>query len=142
MTGQAARRVHCYLAFAAISFLLVSCVSPRAPSHKATEVTVEQLRSSPDRFDGARVLVRGFVLQPMVGDITLHQTEPDYHHYQRETGTGIRLELTGQKRNLMALQLKRCVVGGTFHVSHAPVVNSWLGEITRLELCEGVGPNY
>jgi biopolymer transport protein ExbD len=105
-----------------------------AGREKAPVITVEQLLSSPDRFDGARVVVTGFLLQPKVGDITIHQTEPDYHHYQRETG--IRLDLDPNQRNLMPFQLKRGVVRGTFHAKRAQGVPSRIGEITSLELAQ------
>ena len=91
------------MSFAALSlFLVVSCASHSVGGHAPTEVGVKQLLSAPDRFDGHRVVVTGFLLQPMVGDIAIYQTEPDYHHYAAETG--IRLALDPEKRNLMPFQ--------------------------------------
>jgi hypothetical protein len=127
-------RFHLWISLAAVGLLLLSCASHPAPGRKQTEVAVEQLLSAPNRFDGARVVVTGFLLQPKVGDITIHQTEPDYHHYQRETG--IRLDLDPSQRNLMPFQLKRCVVRGTFHARRAQGVPSRIGEITSLELAQ------
>ncbi len=70
---------------------------------------------------------------PMVGDITIHQTEPDYHHYRRETG--IRLDLDPNERNLMPFQLKRCVVQGIFHTNDTRKA-SHIEEISSLELAQ------
>ena len=125
-------RVPFYLARAAVTLLCISCSSHPPASHQPTEVTVNELLSAPDRFEGAWVLVKGFVLAPMVGDIAIFQTEPDYHHYHPETG--IPLALDPHKRNLMPFQLKRCVVEGMFHASRAPGVRSRIGQIRRLEL--------
>jgi hypothetical protein len=120
------------LAIATLS--LISCASHPAASRKLTKVTVAELLTSPDRFEGARVLVTGFFLAPMVGDIALYETEPDYHHYS--PGTGIPLTLDPRNQNVMPFQLKRCVVEGSFHVSHAPGVRNRIGEIKRLELAQ------
>lgn len=127
-------RVHPCLVVTAVSFLFLGCVSHVGGSHKPIEATVEQMLSSPGQLDGSRVVVKGFLLQPMVGDIALYQTEPGYHQYAPEKG--IRLALDPQKRNLMPFQLKQCVVEGTFHASHAPGVRGGIGEITRLELAQ------
>jgi len=127
-------RVLFYLAHAAIMLLFISCASQPAQSHRPTEVTVEELLSAPDRFDGALVLVKGFILAPMVGDIASFQAEPDYHHHPPEMG--IPLALDPHKHNLMPFQLKRCVVEGTFHASRAPGTRSQIGKITRLELAK------
>jgi hypothetical protein len=127
-------RFHLWIWLAAVGLLLLSCASHPARGHESTEATVEQLLSAPDRFDGARVVVTGFLLQPMVGDVTIHQTEPDYHHYQRETGIG--LDLDPNQRNLAPFQLKRCVLRGTFHAKRAQGKPSRIGEITSLELAQ------
>jgi hypothetical protein len=127
-------RVPFYLAQATVTLLCISCVSHPPASHQSTEVTVDELRSAPDRFDGACVLVKGFLLAPMVGDIAIFQTEPDYHRYHPETG--IPLALDPHKRNLMPFQLKQCVVEGMFHASRATGVRSQIGQISRLELAE------
>ena len=119
------------ISLAAMGLLLCSCSTNLAPSSKQAQVTVEQLLVAPDRFDGAQVGVIGYFLMPMVGDITIQEAEPGSHPYGRESG--IRLELDPTKRNLMVFQLKRCVVRGTFHASHAGRTSS-IGEITALEL--------
>jgi hypothetical protein len=70
----------------------------------------------------------------MVGDIAIYETEPDYHRYAPEKG--IRLAVDPKERGMMPLQLKRCMVEGTFHSSHATGVRSWIGEVRRLELAK------
>jgi hypothetical protein len=125
-------RIPLYLAHAAAALLCVSCSSHPPASHQPKEVTVNELLSNPDRFDGAWVLVKGYLLAPMVGDIAIFQTEPDYHHDL--SGTGIPLALDPNKRDLMPFQLKRCVVEGTFHARRAPDGRSRIGEIKRLGL--------
>jgi hypothetical protein len=127
-------RVFYSLALVAINLVMVSCASPPVIMREAKEVSVDQLLASPTRFDGTRVLVRGFFLQPMVGAIALYQNEPDYHHYRPESG--VRLDVDNQKHNLMPFQLKRCLVEGTFHASRDPSVRDSLNGITRLELVE------
>jgi hypothetical protein len=127
-------RTPLYAPLAMVALLLISCASHPAASRKATEVTVAELLASPDRFDGTRVLVTGFFLAPLVGNIALYQTEPDYHHHSPDAG--IALALDPQKENVMPFQLKRCVVEGSFQASHAPGVPNQVGEITRLELAQ------
>ncbi len=127
-------RVPFYLAQAAVTLLCLSCSSHPPASHQPTEVTVNELLSAPDRFDGAWVLVKGVLLAPKVGDIAIFQTEPDYHHYHPETG--IALALDPHERNLMSFQLKRCVVEGTFHASGVVGGRSRIEEISRLEPAE------
>ena len=127
-------RTPLYVPLALVTLLLLSCASHPAASRKPTEVTVAELLASPDRFDGARVLVTGLFLAPMVGNIALYQTEPDYHHHSPDAG--IALALHPQKENVMPFQLKRCVVEGNFQASHASAVPNRVGEITRLELAQ------
>ena len=117
-----------------IAVLLVSCAAHPIVGHPPREVTIEQILSSPDAFDGARVVVKGFLLQPMIGDIAIYQTEPDYHHGAPEPN--VPLELDPNKRDLMPFQLKRCAVEGTFHAVYGPRAWGRIGEITRLELAE------
>jgi len=127
-------RAYSYLGLVGICLFLVSCADRPAAKNGPKEATVSQLLSSPEAFDGARVLVKGFLLQPMIGDIALYQTEPDYHHGARESH--VRLDLDPKTRDLMRFQLKRCAVEGTFHAGHGPGAEGRIGDITRLELAE------
>lgn len=120
-----------YVAFAAI-ILLASCATRPTSSHAPRQVAVEQILSSPDMFDGSCVVVKGFLLFPMVGDIAIYQTQPQYLHGSPEPS--IRLDLDPNTRDLNPFQLKRCVVEGKFHASRAPGVRGQIGEITRIEL--------
>ena len=92
-------RVYLSLTFVAISMVMVSCASPPVVIREAREVSVDQLLGSPNRFDGTHVLVKGFFLMPMVGDMALYQTEPDYHEHSTERG--VRLDVVNQKHNWM-----------------------------------------
>jgi hypothetical protein len=112
--------------------LIVSCTNRPAASHVPKEATVSQLLLSPDAFDGAQVLMKGFLLEPMVGDIALYQAEPDYHHGAPESH--VRLDLDPNKHNLMPFQLKRCAIEGTFHSSHSGGTPGRIENITSLEL--------
>jgi hypothetical protein len=127
-------RVHHFFAIAAISLFLASCASHPGFRPTATEASVNELLASPMPFDGTRVLVKGFFLMPMVGDMALYQDEPDYHHHRPERG--IRLAVENQQKNLMPFQLKQCLVEGTFHAGHDTVASSYLNEITRFELAK------
>jgi hypothetical protein len=136
-TGLAIKAIHvlCILMLFVLSPLWVCCARHPAARAKPAEVTVEQLLSAPERFDGSRVLIKGFLLQPMIGNTAIYQKEPDYHH--PPLPSGIRLELEPEKRNhLMPFQLKPSVVEGTFRVSHASNGRNWIEEVTRLELAD------
>jgi hypothetical protein len=134
MNGLGLGRVYGWLAGVALGLLVVSCATHRAVGEKPTVATTGEIVSSPERFDGARVLVKGFLLQPMVGEVAIHQIEPGAQRAQPDAG--IRLELDPRERNLVPFQLKLCVVEGVFHASHARGARNWIGEITRLELAE------
>ena len=127
-------RVSSCLARATLALLLVSCTSHPRANHQPKAVTVNELLTAPDKFNGTRVSVRGFLLEPMVGDIAIFQDAPNYHRYRPETG--IPLALDPNKHNLTPFQLKRCLVEGTFHAGGAPGGHSQIGEIRRLELAD------
>ncbi len=101
----------------------------QALSRKPKSVSFEQLRANPESYDGKTVLVQGYSLEPMIGEFQLFAAEPDWHRQPPERG--VRLELD-RRQNWMRFQLKRCVVEGTFHVSHQD--QGSLNQITRLEL--------
>ncbi len=123
-----------YLGFVGVCLLLVSCVDRPAANTGPRAVTISQLLLAPGAFDGAPVLVKGFFLQPMVGDIALYQTEPDYHRGSPESH--VRLDLDPKRRDLRPFQLKRCAVEGTFQAGHGPSAWGRITNITRLELAE------
>ncbi len=123
-----------YLAFAGITIVVVSCAAHPTASHASKRLTVEQIVSSPEAFDGSQVLVKGFLLQPMIGEIAIYQNEPDHHRGAPESH--VLLDLDPNKRDLMPFQLKQCEVEGTFHASHGPGAPGRIGEITRLEVAQ------
>jgi hypothetical protein len=136
LTGVVSRdmRVSISLALAVVGILLSSCASQPGGGRKTTEVTVADLLASPERFDGTRVLVTGYLLAPKVGDIALYQTEPDYH--QNSLGEGIPLALDPQKQDVMPFQLKRCRVEGSFRAAYSPGVRSRIADVTRIEIAQ------
>jgi len=126
-------RARYLLPFAAIIWLVISCASAPPEKRGAREVSVDQLLSAPSQYDGHQVLVKGFFLMPMTGDMALYQHEPDFHHHDRPAD-GIRVEVNNS--NLMPLQLKECLLEGIFHASHDPASRGTLNEITRFELAQ------
>ena len=119
---------------AAVGLIVASCATPKEVTHGPQEVSVHELLSSPQRFDGARVFVKGFFLMPMVGDIALYDTEKDYR--RRQNQRSIRVEADRGKNDLMPFQVKMCFVEGTFHAINDAGVRGSLREVTRLELAK------
>ena len=124
-------RIHHALIVAVISLAAGSCAAPRPPVSAPRTTSVHELLASPRQFDGDRVIVKGFFLMPMVGDLVLYDTEDDY---RRHKDRAIRVDMDPSKTSVMPFQVKMCLVEGRFHARRGGAARASVEEITHMEL--------
>ena len=114
--------------FVAILIFLALAVTSCAPSPRPTDVSLVNLISTPDRYDGKLVLVSGFMHLEFEGDgLYLHQD--DFTHSQYKNGLWISFAAN------TATDAKRfsdsyVVVVGTFRSKSKGHMGLWSGAIS------------
>lgn len=98
---------------------------------KLKKVSMIELIANPDKFDGQRVIVSGFVRSEFEGN-GLYFHEEDYRHGLRENAVGLSL---APKDVIQAKDwnLKYCTVIGTYHAVPAGYFSLWSGSLSQVK---------
>jgi hypothetical protein len=113
---------------------LISRAQTSSPPTQPVVVSMVQLLSHPEKYEGKSILTRGFLsLQP----------EREYHLYLHEEDyryalmNGMVLRLTeAQHKQFEKLNLKHVLIEGTVHASVGGHDEGYCGEITRITRME------
>ena len=106
---------------------------------KMKVVSLVELIANPEKFDGQRVIVQGFVRLEFEGT-GLYFHEEDYRHGLRYNAVG--LSTTYKERDQAKdFDLQYCTIIGTYHAVSAGYVGLWSGSLSNVKFVGGTsGP--
>ena len=93
-------------------------------------VSMIELIANPEKFDGKRVIVSGFVHFEFEGN-ALYFHEEDYRAGLRQNGIALYVTPEQQKQYAVC-ELKSCFVVGTFHATLPQHFSLWSGHLTDI----------
>jgi hypothetical protein len=122
-------------AFVVLAILATSTFAKAQDRHAAPPmVSIVQLLSSPDKYDGKRVVVFGFLTIGQEND-NLYFGKTDYDNALEVNSIWVELsDDMVKKRN--ELQMKYVRIVGVFHVGHAGHRSGSLGGIGEISDCD------
>ena len=119
---------------AVLSLLTVLCSGSSdlvRHGEKMKTVSMVELIANPEKFDGQRVFVQGFVRLEFEGT-GLYFHEEDYRYGLRYNG--VALSMTRAERDqAKPCNLKYCTIIGTYHATPAGYTGLWSGSLSNVK---------
>ncbi len=105
---------------------------------KMKVVSLVELIANPEKFDGQRVIVQGFVRLEFEGT-GLYLHEEDYRHGLRYNAVG--LSTTYKERDQAKdFDLQYCTIIGTYHAVSANHFGLWSGSLSDVKFASRISP--
>ena len=138
------RNTRLMLAIGALALLWSTTIACHAASdlsrngERLKSVSMIELIANPEKFDGVRVIVSGFVHFEFEGNaIYLH--EEYYHDNLWQNGIALGVTLQQRKQNLECAS-RYCYVIGTFHAIRPHYFSLWSGSLNNITVFHILGP--